>query len=123
MTRKINWFTALALGISSLSQAETAPTPAAGVTPPASTVAEAPVTVPMGVAVPQAPDAPVRDVKLPFTEVAPPPGTFILRGTRPKARLSLAYAATKWFRRRCWIGVYPFTVADPGGVARQDLPQ
>jgi hypothetical protein len=87
MTRKINWFTALALGISTLSQAETVPTPAAGATLPASTVAEAPVTVSMGVTAPQAPDAPVRDVKLPFTEVAPPPGTFILRGTRPEGQI------------------------------------
>lgn len=79
MTRKITWFTALALGISTLSQAETAAAPVAA-------PADAAVTAPLGISAPQDPNAPVRDVQLPFAQIAPPPGTFTLRGTRPDGR-------------------------------------
>lgn len=94
MTRKINWFTALVLGISIGAQAETAIVP-----PFALPAVEAPEMAPLAVSPvavtttpetpqmpesPAAPAAPVRDVQLPFTEVAPPPGNFILRGTRPE---------------------------------------
>ncbi|HFV9295680.1 TPA: cellulose biosynthesis cyclic di-GMP-binding regulatory protein BcsB [Serratia fonticola] len=75
MTRKINWFTALALGISSLSQAETIPMPAAST---------------RAATAPQTPYAPVRDVTLLFSKVAPPPGTFILRGTRPEGQIEFS---------------------------------
>jgi hypothetical protein len=87
MTRKINWFTALALGISTLSQAETATAPTAIVTPPANTVAEAPAVATMPTPAPEIPNAPVRDVQLSFTDVAPPPGAFILRGVRPEGQV------------------------------------
>ncbi|MFI8416128.1 cellulose biosynthesis cyclic di-GMP-binding regulatory protein BcsB [Serratia sp. NPDC078593] len=78
MTRKISWFTALALGISTLSQAETAMTPTAVEPPPTS------VDVP---AASQDPTVPVRDVQLPFAQIAPPPGSFILRGVHPDGQV------------------------------------
>ncbi|CAI2432489.1 Cellulose synthase regulatory subunit [Serratia liquefaciens] len=81
MTRKITWFTALALGISTLSQAETATAPTVAAQPPVNVPADASVTTPMGSAAPVDPNAPVRDVQLPFATIAPPPGTFTLRGT------------------------------------------
>ncbi|EFE96902.1 cellulose biosynthesis cyclic di-GMP-binding regulatory protein BcsB [Serratia odorifera] len=84
MTRKLTWFTALALGISTLSQAESPPAPTTAV-PSAS--ADAPLTVPVNPAAPQDPDAPVRDVQLSFAQIAPPPGTFTLRGTRPDGQI------------------------------------
>lgn len=83
MTRKITWLTALALGISTLSQA--APATAPEVTPPAN--ADAPLVAPLNPAAPQDPNAPVRDVQLPFAQIAPPPGTFTLRGTHPDGQI------------------------------------
>lgn len=78
MTRKISWFTALALGISTLSQAETAMTPTAVEPPPTS--ADVP-------AAPPDPTVPVRDVQLPFAQIAPPPGSFTLRGVHPDGQV------------------------------------
>ncbi|CAI0976667.1 Cellulose synthase regulatory subunit [Serratia rubidaea] len=80
MTRKITWLTALALGISTLSQA--APATAPDVTPPAANA-----DAQLSPAVPQDPNAPVRDVQLPFAQIAPPPGAFTLRGTRPDGQI------------------------------------
>ncbi|MDP8602939.1 cellulose biosynthesis cyclic di-GMP-binding regulatory protein BcsB [Serratia marcescens] len=82
MTRKITWLTALALGISTLSQAETATAPTVAAQPPI-----AAATAPPPAAAPQDPNAPVRDVSLPFAQIAPPPGTFVLRGTRPDGQI------------------------------------
>lgn len=76
MTKKITWFTAFALGVSSLSQA--------AVTPPAETVSQPAAAV---APTPQGKSAPVRDVKLPFAQIAPAPGTFSLRGTSPNGQI------------------------------------
>lgn len=80
MTRKITWLTALALGISTLSQAETATAPTVAAQPPIAAAADTATA-------PQDPNAPVRDVSLPFAQIAPPPGTFVLRGTRPDGQI------------------------------------
>lgn len=40
-------------------------------------------------------NGPSRDVKLTFAQIAPPPGSMVLRGINPAA-LSLACAAMKW---------------------------
>ncbi|HDL7750024.1 TPA: cellulose biosynthesis cyclic di-GMP-binding regulatory protein BcsB [Yersinia enterocolitica] len=82
MTRKITWFTALALGLTSFTHAETPAVPslqsAASTTAVAATVDLAPVA-------PAAlPNVPVRDVTYTFAKIAPPPGTFALRGTHPE---------------------------------------
>lgn len=82
MTRKITWFTALALGLTPFTHAETPAVPslqsAASTTAVAATVDLAPVA-------PAAlPNAPVRDVTYTFAKIAPPPGTFALRGTHPE---------------------------------------
>ncbi|PYB29613.1 cellulose biosynthesis cyclic di-GMP-binding regulatory protein BcsB, partial [Serratia marcescens] len=86
MTRKITWLTALALGISTLSQAETATAPTVAAQPPIAAAADT-ATAPPPAAAPQDPNAPVRDVSLPFAQIAPPPGTFVLRGTRPDGQI------------------------------------
>lgn len=82
MTRKITWFTALALGLTPFTHAETPAVPslqsAASTTAVAATVDLAPVA-------PAAlPNVPVRDVAYTFAKIAPPPGTFALRGTNPE---------------------------------------
>ncbi len=75
--RKITWFTALALGLTPFTHAETSATPS-----PQSAIAAAP-TADLAPAV--APlDVPVRDVQYTFAKIAPPPGTFSLRGTNPE---------------------------------------
>lgn len=86
MTRKITWLTALALGISTLSQAETATAPTVAAQPPIAAAADTAIAPPPAAA-PQDPNAPVRDVSLPFAQIAPPPGTFVLRGTRPDGQI------------------------------------
>ncbi|ARB83082.1 cellulose biosynthesis cyclic di-GMP-binding regulatory protein BcsB [Yersinia intermedia] len=78
MTRKITWFTALALGLTPFTHAET---PAAPPTQSAVMTGDA-VLVPAALG-----DAPLRDVKYPFAKIAPPPGTFSLRGTNPEGQL------------------------------------
>ncbi len=65
MTRKITWFTALALGLTPFTHAET---PAAPPTQSAVMTGDA-VLVPAALG-----DAPLRDVKYPFAKIAPPPG-------------------------------------------------
>lgn len=87
MKKKITWFTALALGISTLSQAETPTSAIALGLPPAIEAAGSSVTTPIRSAIPEDPNAPVRDVQLPFAQIAPPPGTFTLRGTRPEGQV------------------------------------
>ncbi|MCP1106183.1 cellulose biosynthesis cyclic di-GMP-binding regulatory protein BcsB [Serratia nevei] len=86
MTRKITWLTALALGISTLSQAETATAPTVAAQPPIAAAADTAI-LPSPSGAPQDPNAPVRDVSLPFAQIAPPPGAFILRGTRPDGQI------------------------------------
>lgn len=87
MKRQITWFTALALGISTLSQAETPTSAIALGLPPAAEAVGSSITTPIRPAVPEDPNAPVRDVQLPFAQIAPPPGTFALRGTRPQGQV------------------------------------
>ncbi|WP_174634704.1 cellulose biosynthesis cyclic di-GMP-binding regulatory protein BcsB [Yersinia thracica] len=82
MTRKITWFTALALGLAPFTQAETLAVPA--IQSAASTPA-AEATVELAPATPAVqPNVPVRDVSYTFAKIAPPPGTFALRGTNPE---------------------------------------
>lgn len=81
MTIKINWFTALALGISTLSQAEAVTAPMV-IAQPAESI--------MAATAPETSNAPVRDVQLFFTDTLPPPGTFILRGTSPEGQLEFS---------------------------------
>lgn len=87
MTKKINWFTALALGISTLSLAETVTAPITIDQSPVTSAVGGAVTIPMNAPVIPASNAPVRDVQLHFADVAPPPGTFTLRGTRPEGQI------------------------------------
>lgn len=69
MTIKLSWFTALLIGVMPLSQAAVAPAPATQTTPPI------------------LPTAPVRESALGFDKIAPPPGAFMLRGTRPQGQI------------------------------------
>lgn len=69
MTIKLNWFTALLFSVMPLGQAADTPV---------SEVQAAPSTLPA---------PPVRASALNFEQVAPPPGTFALRGTRPKGQI------------------------------------
>lgn len=88
MIRQITWFTALALGLTTLSHAETTPigtaveplvlaSPAA-VDPSLVATAVNPVTSQV---------APVRDVVYPFAKLAPPPGNFSLLSVKPEGQL------------------------------------
>ncbi|MEY4921427.1 MAG: hypothetical protein RLY17_144 [Pseudomonadota bacterium] len=84
MKRKINWFTALALGLTPFTHAETpaAPSPQSA---DSAIAADPPITL----AAPPAAsgDVPIRDVEHTFAKIAPPPGTFSLRGTNPQGLL------------------------------------
>ncbi len=82
MTRKITWFTALALGLAPFTQAETLAVPAIQ---SADSTPAAEATVELAPAAPTVqPNVPVRDVSYTFAKIAPPPGTFALRGTNPE---------------------------------------
>ncbi|MGT3205403.1 cellulose biosynthesis cyclic di-GMP-binding regulatory protein BcsB [Yersinia enterocolitica] len=82
MTRKITWFTALALGLTPFTQAETLAVPVIQSAAPTS-AAEA--TVDLAPTAPAVqPNVPVRDVTYTFAKIAPPPGTFALRSTNPE---------------------------------------
>ncbi|MFL4557107.1 cellulose biosynthesis cyclic di-GMP-binding regulatory protein BcsB [Yersinia kristensenii] len=82
MTRKITWFTVLALGLTPFTHAETLAVPA---TQSAASTPAAEATVELAPAAPAAlPNVPVRDVSYTFAKIAPPPGTFALRGTNPE---------------------------------------
>ncbi|MCG8709562.1 cellulose biosynthesis cyclic di-GMP-binding regulatory protein BcsB [Brenneria sp. 4F2] len=81
MTKKIIWFTAFALGISSLSQAAITPTTEMASQPAMS------APIPIAPEIPQGNHAPVRDVKLPFSQIAPAPGSFSLRGINPYGQI------------------------------------
>ncbi|MEY4476110.1 MAG: hypothetical protein RL248_1877 [Pseudomonadota bacterium] len=84
MKRKINWFTALALGFTPFTHAETpaAPSPQSA---DSAIAADPPITLAAPPAVSGA--APVRNVEHTFAKIAPPPGTFSLRGTNPQGLL------------------------------------
>jgi hypothetical protein len=83
MKRNLSWICAVAVGVGSLlplttyseptTELSVAPTEAA---PPA--VAAAPVVVE---------DSPGRDVKLTFAQIAPPPGSMVLRGSNPNGSI------------------------------------
>ncbi|WP_312060445.1 cellulose biosynthesis cyclic di-GMP-binding regulatory protein BcsB [Pantoea septica] len=70
------WFTALLLGTATLSCA------AAQDAAPANPADAAPVQ-----AAPQDPGAPLRDSRLDFTSLAPPPGSMTLRGSQPSGQI------------------------------------
>lgn len=76
MTRVNGWFTALLLGTATLSCA--AAQDAASANP----AEAAPVQ-----AAPQNPGAPLRDSRLDFTQLAPPPGSMTLRGSQPSGQI------------------------------------
>lgn len=76
MTRVNGWFTALLLGTATLSCA------AAQDAAPANPADAAPVQ-----AAPQDPGAPLRDSRLDFTSLAPPPGSMTLRGSQPSGQI------------------------------------
>ncbi|MBW5812306.1 cellulose biosynthesis cyclic di-GMP-binding regulatory protein BcsB [Yersinia kristensenii] len=82
MTRKITWFTVLALGLTPFTHAETLAVPA---TQSAASTPAAEATVALAPAAPAVqPNVPVRDVSYTFAKIAPPPGAFALRGTNPE---------------------------------------
>ncbi|MBX9474894.1 cellulose biosynthesis cyclic di-GMP-binding regulatory protein BcsB [Yersinia enterocolitica] len=82
MTRKITWFTALALGLTPFTQAETL---AVAATQSAAPTSAAEATVELAPTAPAVqPNVPVRDVTYTFAKIAPPPGTFALRSTNPE---------------------------------------
>lgn len=76
MTRVNGWFTALLLGTATLSCA--AAQDAASANP----AEAAPVQ-----AAPQNSGAPLRDSRLDFTQLAPPPGSMTLRGSQPSGQI------------------------------------
>ncbi len=84
MKRKINWFTALALGLTPFTHAETPAAPS-----PQSADSAIAADPPIALAAPPAASgaAPVRNVEHTFEKIAPPPGTFSLRGTNPQGLL------------------------------------
>ncbi|HEN3638524.1 TPA: cellulose biosynthesis cyclic di-GMP-binding regulatory protein BcsB [Yersinia enterocolitica] len=82
MTRKITWFTALALGLTPFTHAETL---AVAATQSAAPTSAAEATVDLAPTAPAVqPNVPVRDVTYTFAKIAPPPGTFALRSTNPE---------------------------------------
>ncbi|MBW5834183.1 cellulose biosynthesis cyclic di-GMP-binding regulatory protein BcsB [Yersinia enterocolitica] len=82
MTRKITWFTALALGLTPFTHAETL---AVAATQSAAPTSAAEATVELAPTAPAVqPNVPVRDVTYTFAKIAPPPGTFALRSTNPE---------------------------------------
>lgn len=82
MTRKITWFTALALGLTPFTHAQTPATPSPQSA--LSTLGSGPTAELAPVAPAALADVPVRDVAYTFAKIAPPPGTFSLRGTNPE---------------------------------------
>ena len=98
MKRKLSWVYAVAMGISAFPTFMTNATPATqpliNAEPAQAPTAPAPETAeqPVGQVMPGVPgaDAPVvaqngpsRDVKLTFAQIAPPPGSMVLRGVNP----------------------------------------
>ncbi|WP_342754598.1 cellulose biosynthesis cyclic di-GMP-binding regulatory protein BcsB [Pantoea sp. MBD-2R] len=80
MTRKLSWFTAFLMGVMPLTHAaaETPVSPMVNADSSAGTGSEQ-------ASLDSA--APVRDVTQTFAQIAPPPGTFNLQGTRPQGQI------------------------------------
>lgn len=102
MKRKLSWVYAVAMGISAFPTFMTNATPATqpliNAEPAQAPTAPAPETPeqPVGQVMPGVPgaDAPVvaqngpsRDVKLTFAQIAPPPGSMVLRGVNPNGSI------------------------------------
>ncbi|HAV2020096.1 TPA: cellulose biosynthesis cyclic di-GMP-binding regulatory protein BcsB [Citrobacter koseri] len=102
MKRKLSWVYAVAMGISAFPTFMTNATPATqpliNAEPAQAPTASAPETPeqPVGQVMPGVPgaDAPVvaqngpsRDVKLTFAQIAPPPGSMVLRGVNPNGSI------------------------------------
>lgn len=90
MMRKISWFTALLMGTMPLSYAAPQaiiPLQSQGEVAPAAVPLNAPTPTADFAPMPLDPAAPLRDVALPFSKVAPPPGSFNLRGIRPQGQI------------------------------------
>ncbi|HCR9769148.1 TPA: cellulose biosynthesis cyclic di-GMP-binding regulatory protein BcsB [Citrobacter koseri] len=102
MKRKLSWVYAVAMGISAFPTFMTNATPATqpliNAEPAQTPIAPAPETAeqPVGQVMPGVPgaDAPVvaqngpsRDVKLTFAQIAPPPGSMVLRGVNPNGSI------------------------------------
>ncbi|EOD1044961.1 cellulose biosynthesis cyclic di-GMP-binding regulatory protein BcsB [Citrobacter farmeri] len=104
MKRKLSWICAVAMGMSAIPSFMTNATPATQplinaeptVAPAAAEPAQADVNQPVGQVMPGVPgaDAPIvaqngpsRDVKLTFAQIAPPPGSMVLRGVNPNGSI------------------------------------
>lgn len=102
MKRKLSWVYAVAMGISAfptfMTNATPATQPLSNAEPAQAPTAPAPETPeqPVGQVMPGVPgaDAPVvaqngpsRDVKLTFAQIAPPPGSMVLRGVNPNGSI------------------------------------
>ncbi|EMN3918754.1 TPA: cellulose biosynthesis cyclic di-GMP-binding regulatory protein BcsB [Citrobacter amalonaticus] len=104
MKRKLSWICAVAMGMSAIPSFMTNATPATQplinaeptVAPAAAEPAQADANQPVGQVMPGVPgaDAPIvaqngpsRDVKLTFAQIAPPPGSMVLRGVNPNGSI------------------------------------
>ncbi|MFV0261738.1 MAG: cellulose biosynthesis cyclic di-GMP-binding regulatory protein BcsB [Kluyvera sp.] len=86
MKRNLSWICAVAMGMGSLLPLTThsEPTPEVSVAPTVQPDAADPAAVATPEAAPVVvEDAPSRDVKLSFAQIAPPPGSLVLRGSNP----------------------------------------
>ncbi|MDT8703087.1 cellulose biosynthesis cyclic di-GMP-binding regulatory protein BcsB [Kluyvera ascorbata] len=86
MKRKLSWICAVAVGMGSLLPLTThsEPTTEVAVTPTVQDNAAAPASADAATTSPVVvEDAPSRDVKLSFAQIAPPPGSMVLRGANP----------------------------------------
>jgi hypothetical protein len=95
MIKKITGLTALALALGAtygVGAVESTPmhTEAPAIAAPQASVGSvttAGVVTTAGIATSAIPQAPIRDVQLRFGQVAPPPGTFVLRGVQPEGQI------------------------------------
>ncbi|MFU0922317.1 cellulose biosynthesis cyclic di-GMP-binding regulatory protein BcsB [Kluyvera sichuanensis] len=86
MKRKLSWICAVAVGMGSLLPLTThsEPTTEVAVAPTVQDNAAAPAPADAATTTPVVvEDAPSRDVKLSFAQIAPPPGSMVLRGSNP----------------------------------------
>ncbi|WP_333012731.1 cellulose biosynthesis cyclic di-GMP-binding regulatory protein BcsB [Kluyvera sichuanensis] len=86
MKRKLSWICAVAVGMGSLLPLTTysEPTTEVAVAPTVQDNAAAPASADAATTTPVVvEDAPSRDVKLSFAQIAPPPGSMVLRGSNP----------------------------------------
>ncbi|MEO3991519.1 cellulose biosynthesis cyclic di-GMP-binding regulatory protein BcsB [Pseudocitrobacter cyperus] len=89
MKRKLSWICAVAMGMGSLLPAASwsEPTNVAPVMPPAQESATSPAAEPSDALPVVVESTPSRDVKLTFAQIAPPPGSMVLRGTNPNGSI------------------------------------